>query len=469
MSSAAVGLRSERGPILLSVMVATGLVAVDSTIVATAVPSIVADIGGYESFPWLFSIYLLTGAVLTPVYSKLADQLGRKPVLLFGIAVFLLGSVLCGAAWDMTSLIVFRAVQGIGAGAILPMTMVIVGDIYTLEERARVQGYVSSVWGASSVIGPTLGGVFAQFDIWRWIFFVNIPLCLLAYWLLARSYHEHVERAERRIDWAGAALLTAGLTLLLLGVLEGGVAWAWASAPSIGVFAGGAVLILLFVLVERRAAEPILPLWIFTRPVVASTALLNVILGGVLIGYTAYIPTFLEGSAGATPLLAGLALATMTIGWPISSSFAGHLYLRFGFRAVIIAGSVLVLITSIGIAVAAQWPSIWLVATVLFVTGMGFGLVAVPSIVGVQTTVPWQERGVASGAVMFSRSIGQAVVAAVLGAVSNGIISRLGGDEHDRATVIASSGAVFAASAVLAAAMFGLAFLIPRGDRARGA
>ncbi|WP_203137267.1 MFS transporter [Microbacterium sp. JZ31] len=460
---AAVGLRSERGPILLSVMVATGLVAIDSTVVATAVPSIVADVGGYEAFPWLFSIYLLTQSVLTPVYSKLADQLGRKPVLLFGIAVFLVGSVLCGIAWDMPSLIAFRAVQGLGAGAIMPMTVVIAGDIYTVAERARVQGYIASVWGVSSVIGPTLGGLFSQLDAWRWIFLINVPLCLLAFWLLARNYHEQLERRRHRIDWAGAALLTAALTLLLLGVLEGGVAWEWTSPTSIGVFGAGAVLLVLFVLVERRASEPVLPLWIFTRPVVASTAMLNLILGGVLIGYTAYIPTYLEGSAGASPLLAGLALATLTLGWPVAASISGRLYLRFGFRPVIISGTALVLATAVGIAVLSRWPSIWTVALILFVTGLGFGFTAVPSLVAVQSTVAWQERGVASGTVMFSRSIGQALVAAVLGAISNGIVSRMGGEAHDPATVIASSGAVFLASAVLAAAMFGLAFLVPRG------
>ncbi|GAA3658919.1 MFS transporter [Microbacterium marinilacus] len=459
---AAVGLRSERGPILLSVMVSTGLVAIDSTVVATAVPSIVADIGGYAAFPWLFSIYLLAQAVLTPVYSKLADQLGRKPVLLFGIAVFLIGSLLCGVAWDMPSLIVFRAVQGIGAGAIMPMTVVIVGDIYSVEERARVQGYLASVWGVSSVVGPTLGGLFSQLDIWRWIFLINIPLCLLAYWLLARNYRESHERRRHRIDWAGAALLTSGLTLLLLGVLEGGVAWAWDSAISIGVLSGGAVLILLFVLVERRAAEPILPLWIFTRPVVASTSVLNLLLGGVLIGYTACIPAYLEGSVGATPLLAGLALATLTLGWPVAAAVSGRLYLRFGFRPVIIAGTALVLAAAAAVAALSAWPSIWVVAGVLFVAGLGFGFTAVPSLVAVQSSVAWEERGVASGALMFSRSIGQAVLAGALGALSNGIIAQLGGDERDPSTVIASSGAVFLASAICAVAMFGLAFAVPR-------
>ena len=172
----AVGFRSERGPVLIALMLSTGLVAIEATILATAVPSIVADIGGFSQFPWLFSIFLLAQAVSVPVYSKLADTVGRKPIMLVGIGTFLIGSVLCGFAWDMTSLIVFRAVQGLGAGAVLPVSITITGDLYTVRERARVQGYIASVWAASSVIGPSLGGLFAEFLSWRWIFFVNIPL-----------------------------------------------------------------------------------------------------------------------------------------------------------------------------------------------------------------------------------------------------------------------------------------------------
>src|ERR687890_1084914 len=173
---AAVGLRSERGPVLIAVMLSTGLVALDSTIIATAVPSVVRDLGGFSQFPWLFSVYLLTQAVTVPVYGKLADVLGRKPVLLFGIAVFVAASVLCGLAWSMPALIVGRALQGLGAGAIQPIGMTVIGDLYSVAERAKVQGYVASVWAASSVLGPTLGGLFVDFLTWRWIFFVNIPL-----------------------------------------------------------------------------------------------------------------------------------------------------------------------------------------------------------------------------------------------------------------------------------------------------
>jgi len=257
----AVGFRSERGPILISLMLATSLVALDSTIVATAVPSIVADLGGFSQFPWLFSVYLLAQAVSVPLYGKLSDLFGRKPIMLFGIGLFLLGSILCGFAWSMPALIAFRAVQGLGAGAVQPMSITIAGDIYTLAERAKAQGYLASVWAMSAVVGPTLGGLFAQYLTWRWIFFVNIPLCALAAWMLIRRFHEAVRpRVRRRIDYLGSVTLTAGCTLIILGLLEGGQAWAWNSVTSVLVLSSGAMLIAIFIAVQRRATDPVLPL-----------------------------------------------------------------------------------------------------------------------------------------------------------------------------------------------------------------
>ena len=233
-TSTSIGLRSDRGPVLLALMLSTALIAIDSTILATAVPPIVEDLGGFTQFPWLFSIYLLAQAVSVPVYSKLADTVGRKPLILVGIGLFLVGSILCGFAWNMASLIVMRAVQGLGAGAVLPLTVTIAGDIFTVAERAKTQGYIASVWGVSSVVGPTLGGVFSQFASWRWIFFVNIPICIVASWMLGRDYHESVERRRHRIDYAGAAVLTGSLSLLILAALEGGHAWAWGAWQSVG-------------------------------------------------------------------------------------------------------------------------------------------------------------------------------------------------------------------------------------------
>ncbi|MCA1721080.1 MAG: MFS transporter, partial [Actinobacteria bacterium] len=240
-----VGLRSERGPVLLALMMTTGLVALDSTIIATAVPSIVDDLGGFSQFPWLFSIYLLTQAVTVPLYGKFADIVGRKPVMFLGIAVFLLGSVLCGVAWSMPALIVARAVQGIGAGAVQPISMTVVGDLYSVEERSRVQGYLASVWGVSSVVGPLLGGAFSQYLSWRWIFFVNLPLGAYAAWMLARHFSENVEHRRHRIDYAGAVLLMTGCSLLILGLLEGGVSWGWISTSSVAVLGTGVLAVVV--------------------------------------------------------------------------------------------------------------------------------------------------------------------------------------------------------------------------------
>ncbi|MUG03770.1 MFS transporter, partial [Bacillus tequilensis] len=190
-------------------------------------------------FPWLFSVYLLAQAVSVPIYSRFADTIGRKPIIMIGIGLFLLGSVLCGFAWSMLTLILFRIVQGLGAGAVGPMAMTIVGDVYTVAERAKVQGYMASVWAISSVVGPSLGGIFAQLDAWRWIFFVNVPLCLLAGWMLLSKYHEKVEVHRHRIDYLGATLLTLGLTGIILGLLEGDTAWPWLSWQSAVCFGGG--------------------------------------------------------------------------------------------------------------------------------------------------------------------------------------------------------------------------------------
>jgi len=320
----AVGLRSERGPILASLMLSTSLVALDSTIVATAVPSIVKDLGGFSEFPWLFSVYLLAQAVSVPIYGKLADVVGRKPIMLFGIGLFLLGSIMCSVAWSMVVLIAFRALQGLGAGAVQPMSVTIAGDIYTLAERAKAQGYLASVWGISAVVGPTLGGVFSQYLTWRWLFIINIPLCLLAGWMLSSRFHETVHRVSHRIDYLGSVTLTSGATLLILGLLEGGQAWSWWSAPSVAVLGGGVLLIAVFLVVQRRAAEPVLPLWVFTRRVLTASAVIALLVCAVLLGRTTYVPTFVQTVLGTGPLVAGFALATLTIGWPISATLSGR-------------------------------------------------------------------------------------------------------------------------------------------------
>jgi MFS family permease len=419
-------------------------------VVATAVPSIVQDIGGFTSFPWLFSAYLLAQAVSVPVYAKLSDIIGRKPIMLIGVGLFLLGSILCGVAWSMPVLIAFRVVQGLGAGAVQPMAITIAGDIYTLTERAKVQGYLASVWAVSSVVGPTLGGIFASLGIWRGIFLVNIPLCLVAGWMLLRSFHENVERAKHRVDYLGAGLLTVALTLAILGALEGGQAWAWNSAISLAVFAGGAVLFAAFILVERKAAEPVLPPWVVSRRLLVTTALVSFGVGAVMLGLTSYVPTFLEGALSTSPILAGLALAALTIGWPISASQSGRLYLRIGFRRTALIGITVTVLGAAVLALTAPFPSVALAAGSCFIVGLGLGLVATPTLIAAQSSVEWNERGVVTGTNLFARSIGSAIGVAVFGAIANAIYAGTPNGNTDPATVVSASGAVFLAVVVAA-------------------
>ena len=453
------GLRSERGPILLALMVTTGLIAIDATILATAVPTITKDLGGFALFPWLFSIYLLAQAVSVPIYSKLSDVVGRKPIILIGIGLFILGSVLCGVAWSMPALIAFRAIQGLGAGAVQPMGITIAGDIYTIAERAKAQGYLASVWALSSVVGPTLGGVFSQFDIWRGIFFVNVPLGALAAFLIIRNFHEVIEKRTHKVDYLGAVLLTAALSLLILALLEGGQAWAWNSWQSIGAFALGGVLLVLFVLVERRAPEPILPLWVFSRRLLLTTSLIGLGVGAVLIGLTSYVPTYLEGSLDVSPLLAGLALAALTLGWPLAAGFSGRLYLRWGFRNTILIGMTFVLLGGFSVAGFAGTPNVVLVAVSCFIIGLGMGLVATPSIIAAQASVAWNERGVVTGASQFARSIGSAVGVAIFGAIANSIF---GAEPVAVSALVAGSQAVFVAVVVAGVVTLLAALAMPK-------
>lgn len=449
-------------------MLATALVAIDATILATAIPSIVTDLGGFTQFPWLFSIYLLAQAVSVPIYGKFADLVGRKPIMLIGIATFVTGSVLCGVAWSMPALIAFRAIQGLGAGAVLPMGMTIVGDIYSVAERARVQGYLASVWGISSVVGPTLGGVFSDYLTWRWIFFINIPVGAAAAYMLVRRFTEHVVRRKHVIDVAGATLLAVGCSLLILGLLEGGVLWQWTSAPSIAVLAGAAVLLVAFGVVERRASEPVLPLWVFRRRLLVGANLASLAVGVLLIGLTSYVPLYAQGVLGTGAVVAGFAVAAMSMGWPLASSISGRFYMRIGFRDTALLGTLFLLAGSGLLLTVGEHSSVLHLATACFVIGVGLGFIAAPTLVAAQSSVEWSSRGVITGTNMFARSVGSALGIAVFGAVANAAIAGgHGGQGVDLAHVqtTALAGAihdVFIGAAIIGVLMIGAIALIPR-------
>jgi len=471
VSRASVGLRSERGPVLLAVMLGTGLVAIDATILAAAVPAVVGDLGGLTQFPWLFSVYLLAQAVSVPIYGKLADLFGRKPVMMWGIGMFVLGSLLCGLAWSMGSLIAFRALQGLGAGAVQPIGMTIIGDIYSVAERATVQGYIAGVWAVASLVGPTLGGLFADYASWRWIFFVNLPLGAAAAWMVARKLHEQkatTDRSRTDVDYLGAVLLALGSVLLLLALLEGGILWPWLSVTSISMFAAAGLLLVAFVLVERRAAQPILPMWLFGHRVVGTAMLISLLVGVLLLGLTSYVPLFAQGVLGTGAVTAGFALAAMTIGWPVAATTAGRLYLSIGFRRTMLIGSVLAAAGAALLLGVDESSSVLRLAAPCFVMGLGFGWVASPAIVAAQSAVTWHDRGVATSATVFARSVGSAVGVAAFGAIVNtSVAGQLGSVPTDLEAVTPSVldpaiHGVFLASAGIALVLIAAAALMPR-------
>src|SRR5580693_2878165 len=410
---------ARRGPVLIALMTAMALAAMDNTIVATAIPQVVRDIGGFSLFSWVFSSYLLTQTVTIPLQGRLADQWGRKPVLIIGTIIFLAGSALCASSWSMVSLIAFRAVQGIGAGGVQATVNTLAGDLYDLAERGRVQGWLSSVWGISAVIGPVLGGSLAQYASWRWIFLINLPVGAAAVALLARYLHENVQRTRHRIDLAGAAAIFVAAGALIFGLVQGGVAWPWWSGPSVAVFAVAAVAAAAAVLAERRATEPIIPPWFWRRRALSGSALAALGLGLLVIGPTTFLPTYGQTVLGLGAVAAGGVLGAMSIGWPLASAFSAKLFLRVGFRDTQLTGAVICLVAVAAFLFAPDPAPVWQPVLETFVLGAGLGLLSVASIVGPQSTVSWGERGVVTGTVMFSRYLGQSLGAAIFGAIFN--------------------------------------------------
>ncbi|MGP3984153.1 MDR family MFS transporter [Streptomyces sp. KR80] len=424
---------ARRGPVVAALMLGMALAALDSTVVATAVPQIVGDLGGLSVFSWLFSGYLLAVTVTLPVYGKLSDTFGRKPVLICGIALFLVGSVLCAGAWDMAALIAFRIVQGLGGGAIQGTVQTIAADLYPLKERPKIQSRLSAVWALSAVAGPAVGGLLAAYAHWRWIFLVNLPVGALALWLIARHLHEPLRRPSRpaRIDWAGALAVFACGGLLLTALVQGGVAWPWLSAPSLGLFFGSAVCAAATVRIERRAAEPIIPGWVWKRRTIAAVNLALGALGLLMVAPTVFLPTYAQSVLGLGPIAAGFVLSVMTLSWPISAALSSHVYRRIGFRQSALVGIGLAALILLAFPLLPFPGEAWQPALIMLLLGAALGLFQLPLIVGVQSTVPWAERGTTTASVLFCRQVGQSLGAALFGAVANATLAARLADAPD--------------------------------------
>jgi EmrB/QacA subfamily drug resistance transporter len=362
---------------------------------------------------------LLTSTTSVPIYGKLADLYGRKPLFLIGTGIFLLGSIASGMAQSMEQLILFRAVQGLGAGAVVPLVLTIIGDIFDLHERARVQGFFSSVWGIASVVGPAAGGLIVDHFSWRWVFFINIPFGLLSAILLTLAFNEHVKRSKPALDYAGTLALTGSIVALLFALLQGGSSWAWISPQSIGLFATFLVLLVFFIWLERRAEEPILPLTLFKSRIIAISSLGGLVLGVTMFGITTYVPLFVQGVKGGSATDAGIVLTPLLFSWPVSSVISGKLILRFGYRLVAIVGAIL---TTIGAALLLffnQGTGLWIIVASMLLAGTGLGMSSMAFLISVQNAVPWKLRGVATASTQFVRTIGGTIGVAFMGTVLN--------------------------------------------------
>ena len=415
---------AQRRWILAGLMMTMMLAAMDTTIVSTAIPQIVGDLGGFALFSWVFSIYLLAQTVTIPIYGKLADVFGRKPVLIAGTIIFLVGSLTSALAWNMVTLIAFRGLQGLGAGSIMATVNTLAGDLYSVRERASIEGWFSSVWGIAAIVGPTIGGAFAEYASWRWIFVINLPVGVAALVLVGKFLHETPERHRHRIDYPGAGLMLLAGGALIFGLLQGGQAWPWRSAPSLATFGTALVLLAATFRIERRAPEPIMPTWLWRNRVLAGANLSMVGMGLVMMGPNTYLPTFGQSVLGLGAIAAGLVLASMSIGWPLASAASGRLYLRIGFRDTALAGAGLIVVAAAGFLLLPYPGAVWPVLLDQFLLGAGFGLLSTPLLVGVQSTVTWQNRGVVTGANIFGRYLGQSLGAAIFGAIFNAGLAR---------------------------------------------
>jgi EmrB/QacA subfamily drug resistance transporter len=427
------GARKTNKPLVLaSVMLAMFMGAIEATIVSTAMPAIVADLGGFKLYSWVFSAYLLMNSVTVLIYGKLSDLFGRKPILFFGIILFLIGSILCGFANSMKTLIIYRLIQGFGAGAVMPIATTIVGDIYTIEERAKIQGYLSSVWGISAIVGPAIGGFLVQYSSWHYVFWMNIPLGILSILGLMFYLQENVEKKAHKIDYPGAFLLTIAISSLMYVLVESGDQRSLGSPMTLWLIGLFIVSIILFIFQEMRATEPMMPFNIWKERSIFVANMASLTSGIILIGITTFLPTFVQGVMEQSAIVAGFTLTSMSIGWPIASTIAGKMLITIGYRTTSIIGGISLILGSIAfITMSNESGPIW-AATGSFFVGVGMGLTSTAFIVSIQSTVSWQQRGIATAANMFMRNLGNTIGAAMLGGILNSQLKAYFSDSENR-------------------------------------
>lgn len=406
-----------RAIVTVGLMLGMLITAMESTVVSTAMPTVIGDLHGIRIYPWVFSAYLLASTTTVPIYGKFADLYGRRRVFLLATAIFLVGSLLSGAAHTMPQLIAFRALQGLGAGGVLPLTLTVIGDLYKLEERARVQGLFTSMWGISSLGGPILGAWITQHLSWRWVFTINLPVGLLSALLVGAYLKETQTRSSGgQLDYAGLGLLT-GAVVSLLTLLQAGSGATPVLMLSLVTLTVS--LLIAFIVQERRAPDPMLPLDLFQNPVIAAATIGNILIGLMMFGVDTFMPLFMQGVRGGGPESAGLVLTPLVLLWSISAYVGARALVRYGFQALALFGVSCILIAALSMAaMTAQTPTPFIVAA-MAILGCGLGPCSMTFLMAAQNAVSWQQRGVVTASSQFFRSISGAVGVGALGALLN--------------------------------------------------
>ena len=408
--------KTNRALALAAVVVSNFMIAIETTIVSTAMPQIVGQLGQLQLYSWVFASFLLTQTATTVLFGKLADRVGRKTIMMWGLAIFLVGSVLCGLAWSLPSLILFRLIQGVGAGAVLPTGMTIVGDLYTAAERGKIQGYLAGVWALSAVTGPLVGGLIIQHASWAWIFWINVPFGLVVAVMLGRYLHESAARKGGRIDHLSAAVFTLAITAIMADL----TAISTATAREVAALTLIAVVAtILFVWQERRSPEPMISMKLWGRRPIAAANAASLLSGMVMIGLTTFLPMYVQGVMGRSALMAGFSLSAMVMGWPVAATLSMRVVNRIGARPVLRTGGGAIALGTAIFALLDGQSSPWLAGVGSALVGFGMGALSSPSIVLIQEIVDWTERGSATASFLFARNLGSTFGATAFGAMLN--------------------------------------------------
>lgn len=448
--------------VMVALMMSLFVAAMDSTVVGTALPTIARELGSFQLYPWIVAGYLITATTTVPLWGRLADERGRKPVLLAGLAAFVIASALCASSTSMFWLIVFRTLQGIGAGCIQPVVLTVVSDIFPIRQRARLQGFFSSMWAIAAIAGPALGALFVSTIGWRWIFTINVPIGLVAGVLLLGYAERRPERmATGGIEVGPAVMLTAGVALLLVGLGTGSAS----ASPIWPVAAAAVVLLATFAVIEWRSHSPIVPLQLLRHRVIGPAILIASIAGTLMFGATAYVPLWVQSVQGGSPYAAGAAVGAMSLGWPVMSAISGFLMVRVGYQRLVVAGALALVAGAAMLAFGAtSLGPVWAGAASL-VIGAGMGTFSAPLLIVVQSSVDWARRGAATALNQFSRTVGGAVGVALMGVVLQRYVASSGSPLQARTELEAGLRADFMLLVVLALGVLVVGVVVLLGSR----